>query len=316
MKTVTRWFAGVLLLVLLALGGLLALSWAPDLPLAELKARWAPAPSTFIEVQGMSVHVRDEGPRDDPTPLLLLHGTSSSLHTWEGWAAALKATHRVIRVDLPGFGLTGPFPDGDYRMAHYSAFIAGLLDALQVERVVLAGNSLGGQIAWETALAWPQRVSRLILVDAAGFPMQSTSVPIGFRIARIPELAPLVGKILPRSMIESSVRNVYGDPERVTAQLVERYYQLTLRPGNRQALVQRFSQRDDPRLNQPRISRLGLPTLIIWGGRDGLIPPEHAALFQAAIKGSEVSMFETLGHVPQEEDAAATVAVVEAFLGR
>lgn len=316
MKTVAKWFAGLLLLLLLVVGAVLALSWTPDLPLEQLKARWAPAPSQFIELQGMSVHLRDEGPRDDPEPLLLLHGTSASLHTWEGWAAALTDKHRVIRVDLPGFGLTGPFPDGNYRMPQYSAFIAGLLDALQIQRVVLAGNSLGGQIAWETALAYPQRVARLILVDSAGFPLQSTAVPIGFRLARIPALAPLIGKILPRQMIESSVRNVYGNPELVSPQLVDRYYELTLRAGNRQSLVQRFSQRDDPTLNPPRISQVAIPTLIIWGGRDGLIPPANAGLFNAAIKGSQVAMFDTLGHVPQEEDAPATVAAVEAFLAR
>lgn len=316
MKTLAKWIARLLLILLLVLGGMIALSWAPDLPLDQLKARWAPAPSQFVELQGMSVHVRDEGPRDDPVPLLLLHGTSASLHTWDGWVDALKGKHRVIRVDLPGFGLTGPFPDGDYHMPHYAAFITALLDKLDVRQVVLAGNSLGGQIAWETALAYPQRIARLILVDAAGFPLNSTSVPIGFRIARIPALAPVVSKILPRQMIESSVRNVYGNPERVTPQLVDRYYELTLRPGNRESLVQRFSQRDDPTLNKARISQLAIPTLIIWGGRDRLIPPANAELFKAAIKGSQLAMFDSLGHVPQEEDAASTVAVVEAFLAR
>lgn len=314
MRKLGKYLAGLILLMLLGVSVLLVLSWAPDLPLAQLKARWAAPPSQFIEVQGLQVHLRDEGPRDDPQPLVLLHGTSASLHTWDGWAAALSSRHRVIRIDLPGFGLTGPFADGDYRMPHYTAFIVALLDNLKVGQVVLAGNSLGGQIAWETALAYPQRVSRLILVDAAGFPLNSTSVPIGFRIARIPELAPLVSKLLPRQMIEASVRNVYGDPQRVTPQLVDRYYELTLRPGNREALVQRFSQRDDPTRNQARISRIGIPTLIIWGGRDRLIPPANAALFNTAIKGSQVAMFDTLGHVPQEEDAASTVAVVEAFL--
>lgn len=314
MRKLGKYLAGLILLMLLGVSVLLVLSWAPDLPLAQLKATWAAPPSQFIEVQGMQVHLRDEGPRDDPQPLVLLHGTSASLHTWDGWAAALSSRHRVIRIDLPGFGLTGPFADGDYRMPHYTGFIVALLDNLKVGQVVLAGNSLGGQIAWETALAYPQRVSRLILVDAAGFPLNSTSVPIGFRIARIPELAPLVSKLLPRQMIEASVRNVYGDPQRVTPQLVDRYYELTLRPGNREALVQRFSQRDDPTLNQARISRIGIPTLIIWGGRDRLIPPANAALFNTAIKGSQVAMFDALGHVPQEEDAASTVAVVEAFL--
>ena len=314
MKIVVKGLQGLLAVLLLTMAGLFYMGWAPDLPLEYLKSRWAPAPSQFIELQGMAVHVRDEGPRDDPAPLLLLHGTSASLHTWDGWAEALKGERRVIRMDLPGFGLTGPFPQGDYRMPSYSAFIVALLDQLKVERVVLAGNSLGGQIAWETALAYPQRVSRLILVDSAGFPLQSTSVPIGFQLARIPLLAPVIGKVLPRPMIEDSLRNVYGDPSLVTKQLVDRYFELTLRAGNRESLVQRFSQRDDPSLNQARISQINIPTLIIWGGRDGLIPPVHAEQFKAAIKGSQLEMFETLGHVPQEEGAPATAEVVKRFL--
>ena len=316
MRALLKWLGVSLLLLLLAVGVLIALSWAPDLPLAQLKERWAPAPSQFIELQGMSVHLRDEGPRDDPTPLLLLHGTSASLHTWDGWAQALTERRRVIRVDLPGFGLTGAFPDGNYRMAHYTAFTVALLDVLGVEQVVLVGNSLGGQIAWETARAYPQRVSKLILVDAAGFPLNSTSVPIGFQLARMPALATVLSKVLPRPMIESSLRNVYGNPELVTPPLVERYYELSLREGNRAALIQRFSQRDDPTLNPERISQLSVPTLILWGGRDRLIPPANARLFNAAIKDSQLQMFELLGHVPQEEDPAATVAAVEAFLSR
>ena len=89
----------------------------------SLKARWAAPPSRFVTLQGMQVHVRDEGPRDDPTPIVLIHGTSASLHTWDGWVAALSPHRRVVRMDLPGFGLTGPAPDGDYSMARYTGFM-------------------------------------------------------------------------------------------------------------------------------------------------------------------------------------------------
>ncbi len=314
MKTVVRGVLGVLAVMLVALAGLIHMSWAPDLPLAQLKARWAPEPSQFIELDGMSVHYRDQGPRTDAVPILLLHGTSASLHTWEGWADALKGERRVISVDLPGFGLTGPFPDGDYHIEHYVSFVTALLDKLGVQQVVLGGNSLGGQIAWETALAAPLRVNRLILVDSAGLPLQSTSVPIGFQLARIPLLAPLVANVLPRSMIESSVQSVYGDPSLVTDELVERYYQLTLRPGNRTALTQRFSQNADQSGNLARLAQLDVPTLIIWGGRDGLIPLAYAAFFKRAITDSRLVVLEGLGHVPQEEDPQATVAVVKDFL--
>lgn len=313
MRRVIRVLLGVLLVLGLSVAGFIGLNWAPDRPVEELQARWAPAPSQFIELMGMQVHLRDEGPRDDAEPLLLLHGTSASLHTWEGWVADLKRTRRVISVDLPGFGLTGPFPDGDYRIAHYTAFLDALLDRLQVPPVVVAGNSFGGQLAWELAVAKPARVSRLILVDAAGYPRQSSSVPIGFRLAQVPALAPLMARLLPRRMIESSVQNVYGDPTRVTDELVERYYQLTLRAGNRQALVQRFQQAPAGD-SQALIRQVRQPTLILWGGRDGLIAPANAERFKADIAGSRQVIFEQLGHVPQEEDPALTLPVVQGFL--
>lgn len=315
MKRLAHMLLGLLLVFGLTLAAFVTLSWAPDRPLDELTARWAPPPSQFVEIDGMSVHLRDQGRRDDPEPILLLHGTSASLHTWEGWVKELARQRRVISLDLPGFGLTGPFPDGDYRVEHYTHFLLALLDHLRVNRVVLVGNSFGGQLAWRFALAHPERSARLVLVDAAGYPRNAESVPIGFRLAGIPALAPVMSRLLPRSMIESSVRNVYGDPDKVDDGLVERYYQLTLRAGNRQALRQRFAQAPSGELHE-RIGELELPTLIIWGGRDRLIPVSNAERFAADIEGSQLVLFEALGHVPQEEEPQRTVAVLISFLAR
>ncbi len=302
--------AGALALIV---AGFVALNWAPDRPVSELEARWAPSPSTFIDVDGMQVHVRDEGRRDDPVPIVLLHGTSASLHTWDGWVRSLESRRRVIRVDMPGFGLTGPSPDGDYSIGRYIRFTAAVLDHFGVERCVLAGNSFGGWVAWETALADPARVEALILVDSAGYAIRSQSVPLAFRVAKIPILNRLMEVTLPRRLVESSVRNVYGNPDKVTPELVDRYYEITLREGNRAALVQRFVQAPLG-IDEARIRELRVPTLIIWGGRDRLIPAEYGGLFLRDIAGSRLVMFDDLGHVPQEEDPARTVAAVASFL--
>ena len=305
--------AGVLLALVAVTGVGVALSWAPDRPVEALTARWAPPPSQFVPLQGMQVHLRDEGPRTDPQPIVLLHGTSASLHTWDGWAAALKGQRRVIRMDLPGFGLTGPMPDGDYRLTRYVNFVIALLDQLGVQQAVLAGNSFGGNLAWKIAVDHPQRVSKLVLVDAAGYPFDPASMPIGFKIAQIPALRPMMEHTLPRSMIESSVRNVYGDPSKVTPELVDRYQELTLRSGNRSALVERFRQSPSGEFTA-QIPQVRQPTLILWGGQDRLIPPDNALRFQRDIAGSRLVMFDALGHVPHEEDPAQTVAAVQDFL--
>ena len=305
-----------LLLILSAIA--LALTREPDWPVQTLVARWAPPPSDFVEIKGQLVHLRDEGPRDDPLPIVLVHGTSASLHTWEGWVRALKGQRRVITFDLPGFGLTGPFagqytPD-DYRGDTYARFVLDLMDALKVERAVLGGNSLGGEVAWRTAVAAPQRVAALVLVDADGPAFTPLQVPVGFRLARVPVLNRISEWALPRELVEQSVRSVYGQPERVTPELVDRYHQLTLREGNRRALRLRMQSLVIGE-GAERIRTIVQPTLILWGGQDRLIPPATALQFKQQIAGSQLVVFDDLGHVPQEEDPARTVAPVKAFLG-
>ncbi|MBI5926567.1 MAG: alpha/beta hydrolase [Aquabacterium sp.] len=304
---------GVLALVVALAGVGVVTAWAPDRAPETLTARWAQAPSQFVAVDGMQVHLRDEGPREDPQPIVLLHGTSASLHTWDGWVAALKDKRRVIRVDMPGFGLTGPTPDGQYTLPVYTHFVVAVMDRLGVKQAVIAGNSFGGNIAWKTAVDYPDRVSKLVLVDAAGYAYQSKSIPLAFKLAQIPALRPVMSKLLPRRMIESSVSNVYGDPSKITPELIDRYYELTLRAGNRDALVQRFVQSKSGE-SEDQIKTITKPTLIIWGGQDHLIPPDNADKFQRDIQGSRLAVFDALGHVPHEEDPASTVAAVLTFL--
>jgi pimeloyl-ACP methyl ester carboxylesterase len=298
-----------------------AANWAPELTVEELRARWAPPPSVFLDVAGMKVHLRDEGPRDDASPLVLLHGTGSSLHAWEDWASALKESRRVIRFDMAGFGLTGPSPDGIYTIDNDVRLVIAVLDKLGVARCVLGGNSLGGAVAWRTALAHPARVEKLILVDAGGYPSHPESVPIGFRLAQLPVISPLLTHTLPRGLVEQGLHNVFGDPGRVTPEMVDRAIAMNQREGNRRALVERFRQRrpgsqrmaDNSLAN--RIPELKLPTLIVWGGRDRLIPPDDAERFHRDIAGSVLAVFDDLGHAPEEEAPARTVAAVKMFLG-
>ena len=301
-----------LLLILSAIA--VALSRAPDRPVETLVARWAPPPSDFVDLDGQLVHLRDVGPRGDPLPIVLIHGTSASLHTWEGWVASLQGQRRVITFDLPGFGLTGPSASGDYRGDTYARFVLALLDHLRVERAVIGGNSLGGEVAWRVAVLAPERVERLILVDAGGPAFERESVPVGWVIASVPVLNRLMEHLLPRAMVAASVVSVYGDPTRVTEDLVDRYFELTLRAGNRRALVQRLRQAQ-PGEGAERVATITQPTLVLWGGRDRLIPPSVGRWFDTQIGDSTLVVFDDLGHVPHEEDPARTVQPVLDFLG-
>ncbi len=305
-----------ILMMLTAL--VVAFTHAPDRSVESLVARWAPPPSDFLVVKGQFVHYRDEGPRNDPAPLVLLHGTAASLHTWEGWVARLRADKRVITFDLPGFGLTGPFagdyPRDDYRADTLARFTLDVLDALHVRRFAIGGNSLGGEVAWRVAALAPARVDRLVLVDATGYAFAPLHIPIGFQVARIPVFNRVAEALTPRPVIEASVKDVYGDPRRVTGALVDRYYELLTREGNRRALNLRLRLVDTD-LAPERIPTLRVPTLVLWGGLDRLVPPVNARHFQHDIAGSQLVMLPGLGHVPQEEDPAQSVRPVRAFLG-
>ncbi|MBB3169219.1 alpha/beta fold hydrolase [Simiduia aestuariiviva] len=300
-----------LLLAFIALIGIT--SWAPDVSLSELSKQYAKPPSQFAEINGQRLHLRDEGPKEDDLPIVLLHGTSASLHTWDGWATELQSSRRVVRFDLPGFGLTGPSVDADYSIEYYAATVVGVLDALGIERCILVGNSLGGYVAWVAGLQYPERVEKLVLVDSAGIPFESASVPLGFKLAQIESLRWVTERFLPRALIAASVRNVYADSTRVTDQIIDRYYDLTRRAGNRRALIARFQQTQPSALAE-RLGELTQPTLILWGDHDRLIPLSVAEVFSKTIPDSQLIVLPNVGHVPQEEVPAQSLRAVRAFL--
>jgi pimeloyl-ACP methyl ester carboxylesterase len=307
--------AGVGLTPFVLLAFVVALNWAPDRSVVELAARWAGPPSQFLPIAGMQVHVRDEGPSDDPMPIVMLHGFGGSLYNWQGWTDVLKAQRRVIRFDLPGFGLTGPAPDNGYTMEDYLHFVRAALDRLGVTHCVLAGNSFGGLVAWRTALADPERVQRLILVGAAGYEFKPTSVPLTLKLVLVPGIRVLLTHVGSRAIAEASARNVFGQPERVTKDWVDRQYEINLREGNRRARLEVLKQVNVDTTDGSRLAQLKVPTLLLWGRRDGLMPVKYAERFHRDIAGSRLVVFDDLGHVPQLEDPARTVAEVQRFLG-
>ena len=313
MNHLTKKLRIILSLALLLIIAVILMFGHRDIPLNDLKIKYANSNSSFIAVNGMDVHFRDEGLKTDIIPIVLIHGTGSSLHTFNEWSDRLKKSHRLIRMDLPAYGLTGPFPDGNYTMANYTAFLKDFLIALNIKQCVLAGNSLGGAIAWNFTLEQPSMVTKLILIDASGYPIVSKSVPIAFNLATIPLINKLLTFITPRFLVRSSVENVYFDSSKVTDLVVERYFNLTLRAGNRKAFVDRIKTPKDTSTYK-NIKYIQQPTLILWGAQDLLIPVENAYKFQEDLPNNTLVILENTGHTPMEESPLESLAPVLNFL--
>jgi pimeloyl-ACP methyl ester carboxylesterase len=298
---------GLLAVLLLLVVGITSLVRF-DIPPERLMAKYAAPPSKFIDVAGLNVHYRDEG---QGFPLLLLHGAGSSLHTWEGWTRELSRSYRVIRLDLPGFGLTGPNATKDYSMAWNVRFLAAFLDKLNVRECYVAGNSYGGRMAWEFAYAHPERVRKLILVDASGYAVKRRRI-LAIRLARMPLVGRLLVHTTPRFLVAITLRETYGDPRRLSEAMIDRYYDLLLRAGNRET----FGILSRETVSDPtaRVRKIRVPTLILWGGEDRSVPGSYAERFHADIQGSKLIVYPGVGHVPMEEIPGESSRDAAAFL--
>ena len=287
-----------------------------DLGVTELTATYAPSPSAFVTVKGMQVHYRVQG--KGPV-LVLLHGMASSLHTWEGWVAVLEKEYTVVTLDLPGWGLTGPDPQKRYRTADQVDFLKAFTSQLGLTRFFLGGNSMGGNFAWNYALRYPADVLGLILVDAAGAPpvkAQQGGRPSYFSVVETPVLSGYFSKATPKAVFRSLLKQVYADDTKLTPALVDRYYTLMRREGNRQAFIDRAAQRDGQTNRFADLKTLELPVLILWGAKDSWIPVSDAHRFLKQLPHASLVVFEHLGHVPMEEDPATTVQPVVHWLAK
>lgn len=287
-----------------------------DIPLEKIKAKYANTASKYLPLMGMEVHYRDEGNPSDSFPLVLIHGTSSSLHTWDSLVSImLTHTHykkRIIRFDLPAFGITGPNPENYYAGDYYVRFLDSFLNKMHIQKCALAGNSLGGSIAWQYSVAHPEKIGKLILIDAGGYPKKNEKGSLGFKLATIPVINNLLLVITPKFLIRKSLETVFYDNRLISDAIVTRYYEMLLREGNRAATLSLFKNRTvllpDP------IKTITQPTLILWGDKDHLIDVDNAYLFQKDIKGSTLTIYKNIGHTPMEEAPQLVAASIESFL--
>jgi pimeloyl-ACP methyl ester carboxylesterase len=296
-----KWFIRIMWGVLITLFVLLCWGVRFDIPIEKLKAKYANAHSRFVEIEGMQVHYRIEG---KGMPLVLLHGTGASLHTWDKWVEALKPHYQVIRLDLPAFGLTGAHPQHAYTGKDYVRVLHSFLEKINIDSCYLGGNSLGGYVSWQYTLAYPAQVKKLLLIDAAGYP-NSNPKPWVFWAARTPILNQVLQYITPEFVFRNNLQQVYEDDSKITDSLVTRYYELGLRAGNRPAFVARCKVEPDE--NYKKMSQIKIPVLIQWGEKDTWIPVSHTQLFQKDLPQATTIIYPKVGHIPMEELPEKTV---------
>lgn len=286
----------------------------PDTDKAEMRAKYGTEPSQFVTLaNGQEVHLRDEGPKDAPV-IVLLHGSNADLSTWQPWTEALRGDYRVIRFDQIGHGLTGAANDEDYRPDRFVESVDLVADKLGLKQFVLAGNSMGGGIAMAYAMAHPDRLSGLVLVDAGGAPIKREGGGnLAFTLARNPVLGPVLSQMLPRSVIDKSLKQSVSNQSIVTDAMVDRYYDMARYPGNRAATRARFSM-PYRTFTAEDVSKVQVPTLVMWGEDDALIPYEAANWYMQHLPKAALANYRGIGHLPQEEAAERSVTDLRNWL--
>lgn len=285
-----------------------------DIPYEELVEKYGQEPSSFIELpSGLTAHFRDEG-NPDGRVIVLLHGSNSSLFTWDPWVRELGSDYRIVRVDMLGHGLSSLAPGHDYSHAAQESFLEEFVSALDLTTFVLAGNSMGGGIAWRYGLAHGDQVEALVLLDASGIPQgEESEPPAVYKIARMPVLNKALLYILPKKMVADGLRDAIVNDDLVTAEMVGWYHDLLLREGRREASRARLLAGFEPSPVE-RLSELQMPTLILWGEEDSWVPVEAAYVFDEEIPNSTLITYADVGHLPMEEIPSQSAEDLRTFL--
>jgi pimeloyl-ACP methyl ester carboxylesterase len=284
--------------------------WTPDKSKAELEKIYGSPKNAYVSALGVNLHYQDTGPSKNAIPILFLHGFGASLQTWDTWAQALSDEYRVISVDLPGFGLTGEDPSGIYTDQRSVEVLEAFLKELNIPKVVLVGNSMGGKFAWQFAARYPNQVSKLVLISPDGY--ASPGIEYGKKL-EVPAIADLYRYFFSRMFLVMNLKPAYADPNPLNDALVNRYYDLMLAPGVRGAILGRMQQTvlQDP---VPSLSSIQVPTLLIWGEKDAFIPIRNSNDYLKVMPNAKRVSLPNIGHLPQEEQPSIGLAALKDFL--
>ncbi|MBX7218613.1 MAG: alpha/beta hydrolase [Blastocatellia bacterium] len=275
--------------------------------------------SNFAVVDGVRLHFQERGARNNET-IVLLHGFASSNYTWKDcFAPLVEAGYHVIAPDLKGFGFSEKPADNRYHIQDQAHLIIGLLDHLGVERAVFCGNSYGGGTSLACALMHPQRVRGLILVDAAFNDVPITQKPYGLSLllARTWGLGEVGAPLLlgSKAFIRNGLRGMFHDKSAVTEERVRAYHR-PLRSSNCQQAILAASRQWDLNWIESELGDVHVPTLVLWGEFDPVIPLTQGARLHLSVPNSEFIVIPECGHLPQEEQPETTAEIMIDFCRR
>ena len=284
--------------------------WTPDKSKAELEKIYGSPKNAYVSALGVNLHYQDTGSSKNAIPILFLHGFGASLQTWDSWAQALSEDYRVISVDLPGFGLTGEDPSGIYTDQRSVEVLEAFLKELNIPKVVLVGNSMGGKFAWQFAARYPNQVAKLVLISPDGY--ASPGIEYGKK-PDVPAIADLYRYFFSKDFLAMNLEPAYANPNTLNEALVTRYYDLMLAPGVRGAILARMQQTvlQDP---VPSLASIQVPTLLIWGEKDAFIPISNSNDYLKVMPNAKRVSLPNIGHLPQEEQPSIGLQVLKDFL--
>ncbi|MFT3923929.1 MAG: alpha/beta hydrolase [Myxococcales bacterium] len=290
---------------------------------AKLQEKYGASNSQFTTVDGTKMHYRIDGNPDAPL-LVLLHGVLADTHTWDGWVQNLGSKYHILRIDLPGFGLSEPLANKNYTPEYAVELFEKMRMQLgdehpelkaKAERFLLAGNSLGGFVSWFYATKHPERIEKLVLIDPIAYQqplpriIKFASGGFGGTMAQIAAL---------RSIVKRNVKKVYGHPESVTDVIIDRYHDLLLKKGHKNSMVEYFKvlrKYNDEDSMAKFVPQIKVPTLLMWGGKDRWVPPELIDKWKRDVDGLQVKVYAEGGHIPMEEWPDETSRDADEFLG-